>query len=69
MRDVLQVIAILVVCAPLVLLGAAFIGAFMTAILGILAILAVGAAVAMPISALMGKPAKGAVVKKDSASE
>ena len=63
MRDALETIGLVLLCVPLCLLAVAVIVPFLGVILGAMAILALGAAVAMPIAALMGKPMK-IVVKK-----
>jgi hypothetical protein len=69
MRDMLETIGLLLLCVPLFLLGIAVIVPFLGVILGVMAILAIGAAVAMPIAALMGKPMKITVTKKGSDAE
>jgi hypothetical protein len=69
MRDTLETIGLILLCVPLCLLAVAVIVPFLGVILGIMAILAIGAAVAMPIAALMGKPMKITVTKKGSDAE
>jgi hypothetical protein len=69
MRDTLETIIMALLCIPLGILAFAVIVPFLGVILGAMAILAIGAAVAMPIAALMGKPMKITVTKKDSESE
>jgi hypothetical protein len=69
MRDTLETIGLMLLCVPLCLLAVAVIVPFLGVILGIMAILAIGAAVAMPIAALMGKPMKITVTKKESDAE
>jgi hypothetical protein len=69
MREILETIGILLLCVPLFLLAAAIIVPFLGVILGAMAILSIGAAVAMPIAALMGKPMKITVTKKGSDAE
>jgi hypothetical protein len=65
MRDTLETIGLLLLCVPLCILAVAVVVPFLGVILGAMAILAIGAAVAMPIAALMGKPMKITVVKKN----
>jgi hypothetical protein len=65
MRDALEMIVMALLCVPLVILAFAVIVPFLGVILGAMAVLAIGAAVAMPIAALMGKSMKITVVKKN----
>jgi len=69
MRDTLETIVMALLCVPLGILAFAVIVPFMGVILGIMGILAIGAAVAMPIAALMEKPMKITVAKKDASEQ
>jgi hypothetical protein len=69
MRDTLQTIGLVLLCVPLILLAMAVIVPFLGVILGAMAILSIGLALAMPIAALMGKPMKITVTKKGSDAE
>jgi hypothetical protein len=66
MRDTLETIIMALLCVPLILLAVAVIVPFLVVILGAMGILAIGAAVAMPIWALMGEEIKADPAKSEA---